>query len=109
MTIEGYGQVWHPSFRVKNFPVLYFPYMIFPAKTKRQSGLLMPDPGYSTRDGLTLNLPFFWAISDNTDATFNEYYMSRRGLMQGAEFRYALSPFSKGTLMLDYLFKDQGQ
>ena len=108
VTIEGYGQIWDSSFRVKDFPILYFPYMIFPAKTKRQSGLLMPDPGYSSRDGLTLNLPFFWAISDNTDATFNEYYMSRRGLMQGAEFRYALSPFSKGTLMVDYLFNDWG-
>ena len=107
VTIEGYGQIWHSSFRVKNFPVLYMPYMIFPAKTKRQTGLLMPDPGFSSRDGITFNLPFFWAISDNTDATFNEYYMSNRGLMQGAEFRYALSPFSKGTLMLDYMYKDQ--
>jgi len=108
VTIEGYGQVWHSSFRVRDIPVLYSPYMIFPAKTKRQSGLLLPEPGYSSRDGLTFNLPFFWAISDNTDATFNEYFMSRRGFMQGAEFRYALSPFSKGTLMLDYLFKDWG-
>ena len=106
VTLEGYGQVWHSSFRVRDFPVLYFPYMIFPAKTKRQSGLLMPEPGFSSRDGITFNLPFFWAISDNTDATFNEYFMSRRGFMQGTEFRYALSPFSKGTLMLDYLFKD---
>ncbi len=108
VTLEGYGQIWHSTFRVKNLPVLYFPYMIFPAKTKRQSGLLFPDPGYSTRDGFTFNLPFFWAISENTDATFNEYYMSRRGFMQGTEFRYALSPYSKGTLMLDYLFKDYG-
>jgi LPS-assembly protein len=108
VTVEGYGQAWHPTLRVRNVPVLYFPYMIFPAKTKRQSGLLIPDPGYSTRDGATFNLPFFWAISENSDATFNEYYMSRRGLMQGVEFRYALSPYSKGTLMMDYLFKDWG-
>ncbi len=107
VTIEGYGQAWHPSFLVKNVPVFYFPYLIFPAKTKRQSGLLLPEPGYSIRDGLAFDLPFFWAISDNTDATFHEYFMSRRGLMQGLEFRYALSPNSKGTLMLDYLFKDQ--
>jgi LPS-assembly protein len=106
VTIDGYGQVWHSSFRVKNLPVLYLPYMIFPAKTKRQSGFLLPQPGYSSRDGVTLDLPYFWAISDNTDATFNEYFMSRRGFMQGAEFRYALSPYSKGTFMLDYLFKD---
>lgn len=108
VTIEGYGQLWQSSLLVRDIPALYVPYMIFPAKTKRQSGFLMPEPGISSRDGVTFNLPFFWAISDNTDATFNEYFMSRRGLVQGAEFRYALSPFSKGTLMLDYLFKDYG-
>ncbi|MBI5604637.1 MAG: LPS-assembly protein LptD [Deltaproteobacteria bacterium] len=106
VTIDGYGQAWHPTFRIKKMPVLYAPYALFPAKTTRQSGFLIPEPGYSSRDGLTLNLPFYWAISGNTDATFYEYMMSRRGFMQGAEYRYVLSPQSKGTLIVDYLFKD---
>jgi LPS-assembly protein len=106
VTVEGYGQVWHSSFRVKDLPVLYFPYMVFPAKTKRQSGLLIPEPGYSTRDGALLNLPVYFVLSDQTDLTFYEQVMSRRGFMQGTEFRYVLSPQSKGTLLFDYLFKD---
>ncbi|MEW6188278.1 MAG: LPS assembly protein LptD [Thermodesulfobacteriota bacterium] len=106
VTIEGYGQAWHSSLRVKNTPILYLPYFIFPAKTKRQSGFLIPSPGYSSRDGVTLTLPFYWVLSDQTDATFYEHFMSRRGFMQGAEFRYVLSSFSKGVFMMDYLFKD---
>jgi LPS-assembly protein len=106
VTVDGYGQAWHPAMRVRSLPVLYSPYLLFPAKTTRQSGLLMPAIGQSSRDGFTVNLPIYWAISGNTDATLNEYYMSNRGLMQGAEFRYVLSNESKGTLMFDYLPKD---
>lgn len=106
VTVEGYGQVKHSTFRVRELPVLYFPYMIFPAKTKRQSGILIPEPGYSTRDGAVLTLPVYWVLSDQADFTFYEQIMSRRGFMQGTEFRYVLSPTGKGTLMFDYLFKD---
>lgn len=106
VTVDGYGQAWHPALRINNLPVLYAPYLLFPAKTTRQSGLLMPSYGQSSRDGSSLNLPIYWAISDHTDATFNAYYMGNRGFMPSAEYRYALSSQSKGTLMLDYLPSD---
>ena len=106
VTVEGYGELHHASLRARNIPVLYTPYLIFPAKTKRQSGLLMPEPGLSNPNGLTLNVPFFWAINDSLDATFYQYLMTKRGYMQGAEFRYVAGPNSKGALMGDYLFKD---
>lgn len=106
VTVDGYGQAWHPALRIRSLPVLYSPYLLFPAKTTRQSGLLMPEPGTSSRDGFTINLPIYWAISDQTDATFNEYFMTNRGMIQGVEFRYVLSALSKGTFMLDYMPKD---
>jgi LPS-assembly protein len=106
VTVEGYGEVHQASLRARNIPVLYTPYLIFPAKTKRQSGFLMPEPGYSNPNGVTLNVPFFWAIADNLDATFYQYGMSKRGYMQGAEFRYVSGQNSKGAVMADYLFKD---
>jgi LPS-assembly protein len=106
VTMEGYGELHHASLRAGNIPIMYTPYLIFPAKTKRQSGFLMPEPGYSQQDGVLLNIPFFWAIEDNLDATFYQNIMSKRGYMQGAEFRYVATPTSKGTFMADYLFKD---
>lgn len=103
VTIEGYGTVKHASFRVRGFPMFYVPYMIFPAKTKRQTGLLPPRLGYSDRHGAKYTQPFFWAINESSDATFYLNYMSERGEQLGVEYRYVLSDSSKGTLMYDYL------
>ena len=103
VTIEGYGKVKNAAFRVKGWPFLYVPYMIFPAKTKRQTGLLPPRLGYSTRNGADIEIPFFWAISDQSDATLYERYLSKRGLLQGLEFRYAVGSESEGSFLLDFL------
>jgi LPS-assembly protein len=103
VTIEGYGTIKNAAFRIRDFPVLYVPYFIFPAKTKRQTGLLPPSVGHSDLTGMEIELPFFWAISDQTDATFYEHWLQERGLMQGLEFRYVAEDDSKGLLLLDYL------
>ncbi len=103
VTVEGYGTVKHSAFRVRGFPVLYVPYMIFPAKTKRQSGFLPPRVGYSTLNGGDFEIPFFWAISDQTDATLYQRIMTYRGYMQGAEFRYLADEHSKGVMLFDIL------
>lgn len=103
VTVEGYGEVKGAAFRVRDVPFFYVPYMIFPAKTKRQTGLLPPRLGYSSRNGMDVELPFFWAVSDQADATFYERFMSHRGLMQGVEYRYAAKNESRGTILFDIL------
>ena len=103
VTLEGYGTVKHAAFYIKRIPLLYFPYIIFPAKTKRQTGLLPPSIGYSRRDGVDMEAPFFWAISQQTDATFYERYIEERGLKQGLEFRYITGAESKGAFLFDIL------
>jgi LPS-assembly protein len=101
--IEGYGQVWNAAFRIRGIPSLYLPYMIYPAKTKRQTGFLPPRAGFSSMNGVDIEVPFFWAISDQTDATFYQRYIQRRGYMQGLEFRYIADELSKGILMFDVI------
>ncbi len=103
VTIEGYGYASHAVFWVKGIPVFYTPFIAFPVKSKRQTGLLPPQFGTSSQKGLEYHQPLFWAINDNMDATFYEHYMDKRGNKLGAEFRYVTSPLTKGTLMLDYL------
>ncbi len=107
VTIEGYGTVKHAAFWAKSVPLLYAPFFVFPAKIKRQTGLLVPHIYYSYMDGLQYNQPFFWAISESSDATLYEHYMERRGLKHGLEYRYVLAPESKGTVMYDYLYDRQ--
>lgn len=107
VTVEGYGTVKHAAFRVKDYPVFYLPYLIFPAKTRRQTGLLPPVGGYSSRNGFEIELPFFWAISDTADATFYQHYLTSRGYMQGLELRYVLGEGSKGLALFDILSDDK--
>jgi LPS-assembly protein len=95
VTIEGYGFITHATLWAKKIPILYFPFFVAPAKTKRQSGLLTPTFEKSDRKGIDYVQPFFWAISESADATFYEHYMNRRGNKLGAEFRYVLDERSK--------------
>jgi len=103
ITIEGYGFVKHAAFWIKDIPVMYMPYMVFPVKLKRQTGLLSPQYAYSNRNGVEYIQPFFWAINKSSDATFYEHHLQRRGDKVGLEYRYILSENSKGTMMYDYL------
>ena len=107
--IEGYGTLKNAAFRVHDFPVFYLPYMIFPVKTKRQSGVLLPQVDFSGMNGAGIEVPVFWAISDQSDATFYEKYMSKRGLMQGVEFRYLAGQDSKGEFLFDVLRDKKGE
>lgn len=107
VTMEGYGVAKSTAFRVKNIPVLWTPYLIFPAKFKRQSGLLAPQAGSTKRDGFVFSQPYFQTLGEDQDLTFTVNYMSKRGVGLGLEYRYNLAPGSKGILMADYLHKDR--
>jgi len=103
VTIEGYGTVKHATLWAKKAPVLYTPFLIFPVKLKRQTGLLTPEMGYSDRKGVEYTQPFFWAVNENSDATFYNQYMGKRGNKFGLEYRYAVGDASRGTFMYDFL------
>jgi len=103
VTIEGYGTLTHAALWAKKLPVLYTPYLVFPVKLKRQSGFLPPQIGFSDRKGFEYIQPYFWAISDSTDATFYLHHMDERGEKIGAEYRYILKNLSMGTAMYDFL------
>ena len=103
VTIDGYGTLKHGRFMAKDVPVLYSPYILFPAKTTRQSGFLFPYMSYSQNKGWDVEIPFFWAISESTDATFYQRYVEQRGFKEGVEYRYALSKDSYGTFYGDFI------
>lgn len=106
ITIEGYCTVKHAALWAGNLPVIYTPWLAFPAKFKRQSGLLVPRMSFSDRKGAEYIQPVYWAINKSSDATFYEHYMEKRGNKLGLEYRYVLNSDSKGTLMYDF-FRDR--
>lgn len=85
--IDGYAQLFGATFDVADTSLAYSPYMLLPAKRTRQTGLLMPEYGMSTRRGVYYNQPFYWAVDDRRDVTINEYWMEKRGFMHGVEYR----------------------
>ncbi len=103
VTIEGYGSATHAVLRARDMPLLYTPYLLFPAKIKRQTGLLIPEAGYSDRKGFSWDQPLFWAINDSSDATLYTHYMQKRGTKIGLEYRYARTTESYGAIMADGL------
>lgn len=103
ITDGGYAFLKHATFRIKGVPVMYTPYMILPAKRQRATGFLFPSLSYSDRDGVGYEQPFFINLSPSSDITLYPYYMTERGVMAGAEFRYMLDQNDKGSFMANYL------
>ncbi len=103
VTPNEYLTAWNVFFYIKDIPVLYLPYIGLPIKTKRQTGFLIPRIGYSTKEGFKFKEAFFWAIADNMDATIYTDYRSEKGLGTALEFRYVLSPYSRGNLYTNYV------
>ncbi len=103
VTVEGYGTAKDAVLWAKKIPAAYTPFLMFPVKTKRQTGFLMPGASNSKRKGYQYEQPFFIAVSESTDATLYADYMSDRGAKTGVEYRYILDNKSKGSVFFDYL------
>jgi len=101
MTLGNYLIVNDLFFYADKTPILYLPYFIYPAKTTRQTGLLIPHIGGSSTQGFRYNQDLFWAISENQDATFSLDYRGKKGVGSGIEYRYVLSEESRGTIQAD--------
>jgi LPS-assembly protein len=96
--IGGYALIKNSVMRIATVPVLWLPYLIVPLKSERQTGLLTPSFEHSTRGGVSISQPFFWAISPNKDATITMQTYANRGLKALTNFRYLLNNGSSGEL-----------
>jgi LPS-assembly protein len=103
ITLDGSVRLYRSAFRIKDVPVFYWPYMVLPGRGPRQSGFLMPYVSTSDKLGLQVNLPYYWVINDEADATFYQNYMSKRGYMQGVELRHTEDASSRGLWQADFL------
>jgi LPS-assembly protein len=103
VTRGEYAILKHATFRIKDIPVLYTPWLMVPVGNKRQTGLLFPEISTSDHSGFGFNLPLFINLSDSSDLTLYPEYYVNRGVMPGIEYRYILGAQKKGTLMASYL------
>lgn len=90
----------------KGVPLFYTPFATFPLSKQRQSGFLHPFFSTSTKTGLDLTAPFFWAMAPNYDVTFYPRQMAKRGTQLGADVQYIDYNY-RGMARLEYMPNDQ--
>lgn len=90
LELEGYAYLSNVTAKIMDAPGFWIPYMIVPIKTKRQTGLLIPQFGFAN-EGFRFVQPFFWAINRSSDMTIGLGNYGGRGRRVEAEARYSLS------------------
>ncbi|CAN0051330.1 unnamed protein product, partial [Phaeothamnion confervicola] len=100
------GTVRSGSLRFMDTTIAVLPWMDFPLDKGRKSGFLTPGYVQSTRSGLEVNMPYYWNIAPEQDATITPRYLSKRGMQLQGEYRY-IDPRYTGIASLEYLPDDK--
>ncbi|HEX9179875.1 MAG TPA: LPS-assembly protein LptD [Burkholderiales bacterium] len=103
---EQVGVAHHARLDFLGVPILYSPYVDFPLTGERKSGLLPPVVGTTETTGTDIMVPYYWNIAPNMDATIAPRFMSKRGIMLDAEYRYLFGNFN-GVARGDWLGSDK--
>ena len=102
---SGIGTARHARLVFGGVPVLYTPWADFPLNGNRKSGLLVPTIKIGS-DGTELELPYYFNLAPNYDATLAPGIITARGATLGGEFRYLQDKYS-GSLKAKYLPHDR--
>ena len=82
------GQAGKTVVYFKDVPILGTPAMSFSLSGARRSGWLPPVPGFGSKGGAELMVPYYVNIAPNRDLTLYPRMIFSRGLQMGATARY---------------------
>ncbi|MEO7794331.1 MAG: LPS assembly protein LptD, partial [Thermoanaerobaculia bacterium] len=105
--VEGYARVKNARLKIKKLPVFYWPYMLWPAKTERTSGMLVPNIGYSKRRGEYIGLAWYQVFGPSYDNTLYVDGYTEGFYGVGDEFRYRPSETSQGNARIYYFHNEE--
>jgi LPS-assembly protein len=72
-------------------PIAYLPYFSAPDPTvKRKTGVLVPTVSSSSKYGVALEVPYYWALAPDYDVTVAPMITTKQGPLMQAEFRQRL-------------------
>lgn len=103
MTFNEYVHFKNFTMKMKDVPIFYSPYMMWPIKRDRASGFLFPSFGPNSRKGFYFGDSFFWAMTRSMDATFTLEHWALRGFGGGAEYRISTGEKSGGSFNYYYM------
>ena len=102
------GSAWHTRLRVAEVPVFYFPYYYFPIGDQRMTGFLDPSLSFTGKlQAKDIQLPFYWNIAPNYDATITPHYVRERGVALENQFRHKTRLLGDGELNYHVLNNDE--
>ncbi len=107
LEIGGYGTARNTVVDVLGVPVLWLPWMRYPLLTDRASGVLFPVFETSSRTGLDVGLPLFWAALPNLNVTFTPHWLTDRGFKPDLELEYVFGEKSYGELFASGILNDK--
>jgi LPS-assembly protein len=91
---QGEKMIYFEDARLEFFgqPIAYLPYFSAPDPTvKRKTGFLMPIFSSSSVYGAAAEIPYYWALAPDYDATFAPMITTRQGPLLQGEFRQRLT------------------
>jgi lipopolysaccharide assembly outer membrane protein LptD (OstA) len=87
-------------FYVNRFPVFALPFAAFSIKRGRETGILIPSPGYNSNDGKYVeNLAFYYAYKNYADATLGLDYYEKTGWELSLASRYVKRYLLNGNML----------
>ncbi len=106
LQLDSYAHMRGVSLRVSRVPVIYTPYLIWPMKQDRATGLLLPNVGYSRRRGSFIGNAFYVVMGRSQDTTLYYDRYGRTGTGIGFEYRFVPAPRGEGSLLGYYVEDD---
>ncbi len=109
LTPEGISEGSRSKFRIKKIPLAsipktpYMPKINFPITVPRKTGFLSPQFAQGSRLGIGIQIPLFWALTDQVDFTISPFYFTKRGLLMDIENQFLFREDFKGILKFRYL------
>lgn len=92
---------------VGRIPVLALPFVYFPIKKGRRSGILLPRYGQSTLEGNYLKgFGYYWAASDYWDLQGTIDYYEKSGFLFRGDFNYNIRYKMRGSISGSWTRKD---
>ncbi|MCK4503369.1 MAG: LPS-assembly protein LptD, partial [Desulfuromonadales bacterium] len=107
VTLGGYARARNTVFYLRDIPFLYVPYMIYPVNSGRESGLLIPQIGYSDKRGFQYSGAYYQVFGINHDATLYLDYLSVMGIGKGLEYRYIFGNNNAGEARVYHINVDE--
>ncbi|MDR0499440.1 MAG: hypothetical protein LBH03_06905, partial [Holophagales bacterium] len=101
--LQGYATLKNILLKIGPVPVMWMPWVIFPAHIDRAPGILPFALGYNSHLGAALGMSYFQPLGHTADVTFSPTLYSKEGVMWGGEVRWEPEMTHRGNLFVDYI------